>query len=190
MSALKLKKDSKFSLVKAAPTLRMLRVEAGWEKLQKTLDLDLSLFGLDKNGTAMESHVVFFNQDVSGDGTIRHSGDNRVGGEGVVESISIDLQGLKQKTPHVVELSLIMTIDRAISRGHNFGLLRQAFIRLVDAQTDQVIVEYDLDAQFGNCISVQLGSVIQNQEGAWEFKEVATGYPDKDFEAIAHAYGL
>lgn len=185
--ALKLTKDVKVSLTKSNPSLRTVRIELGWEKLVKSVDVDVSVFGLNDQGRGMESHLVFFNQTASSDGAVKHSGDNRTGeGDGPDESITANLAAI---SPEVKELSVFMTIDRAAERGHSMGSLRDCWAKLVNVDTGEVIREYDLDAQFGTSISVQVGSLVR--VGAeWEFKEVGVGYPDKTFEDIAHAYGF
>lgn len=186
---LKLNKGTSLPLKKKAPALQVLRIECGWEVLAKALDLDVSVFGL-KNGQALESHVVYWGQSESHDGTVKHSGDNKVGGAGVVESIEVNLVDLAKKSPFIEELSIIMSIDKARQKGFNFGKLNNAFIRLVNAKTDETIIEYDLDEQFNTSISVQVGSLVKDPAGDWSFSEVAHGYPDKDFEEIANKYGI
>ena len=186
---LKLKKGTSLPLKKKAPALKVLRIECGWEVLARALDLDVSVFGL-KEGRALESHVVYWGQNQSHDGAVTHSGDNKVGGGGVVESIEVDLVELAKKSPFIEELSVIMSIDNALKKGFNFGKLSNAFVRLVNSQTNEVVVEYDLDEQFNTSISVQIGSLIKDDAGDWSFSEVAHGYPDKDFEQIANKYGI
>ena len=78
------------------PTLRKLLIGVGWE-LQafdvSALDMDVSLFLIDKNGkTRADEDFVFYNQKETMDGGVRHNGDSRTSaGEGDDESIYIDL---------------------------------------------------------------------------------------------------
>jgi len=171
-----LNKGEGINLSKASPGLSKVRVGLGWEA--SPLDLDASVFVCKLNAAnepklVSDEHFIFYNNKSTPNGSVVHSGDNRTGaGEGDDETIRIDLSKLE---PEVAEISIIVTIHQAIERGHNFGELQSAYVRLYDDVTGAAIAEYDLDANFGKETGVQFGSLVK-VNGAWEFKAVGAGY--------------
>jgi tellurium resistance protein TerD len=189
--SLKLTKDSApLNLMKVAPSLSKIAIGAGWEMHASPLDIDISIFAL-SNGRAVPSHVIFFNQLKSTDGSIVHSGDNRTGaGDGDDETILVDLPLLERSVPEITELSVVATIHDAIARRQTFGMLSDAYVRIVNSETGDELCSYDLDASFTQAISVQLGSLVKKGPNNWEFQVVGAGYADKGFIEICSAYGL
>ena len=116
---------------------------------------------------------MFYNNRQSPDGAVTHSGDNRTGdAAGDDESILVDLGKLH---PEAREISFIVTIHDAVARGQNFGQIRDAYIRLYDDLTGQVVADYDLDEMFSQETAVQFGSLFK-LNGEWSFKAVGAGY--------------
>lgn len=177
MSSINLKKGGTIDLKKQVPTLSRIRVGMGWEKVAAPLDLDASVFPCKYiNGQPKlfsDSHFVFFNNLSTPNRSIVHSGDNRTGaGEGDDESVTIDLNLLEAD---ISEISFVVTIHEAIERNQNFGMLKDAYIKVYDDVTGNVICEYDLDATFTNETASQLGSLVK-VNGQWSFHAVGAGY--------------
>lgn len=187
---LNLKKGSKLTLTKKGSNNRKIHVELGWEILaQRAVDIDLSIFGL-INRTAVEDYVIFFNQTESADKGIVHTGDNRVGSSdgGEAEGCDIDFDILDRTK--LDELSIIVTIDRAIQRGHNFGKLKESYLKIFDSDSGDQLAQFDLDAEFNEATSIQIGSFVRSADGGWDLNILGMGYTKETFEDIAHAYGL
>lgn len=179
--AINLQKGEGINLTKTAPALRRIRVGLGWQQRiggTPDFDLDASVF-ICKLNAANEPKLisdecfVFYNNRQSPDGAVTHSGDNRTGdAEGDDESILVDLGKLH---PDAREISFIVTIHDAVARGQNFGQIRDAYIRLYDDLTGQVVADYDLDEMFSQETAVQFGSLFK-LNGEWSFKAVGAGY--------------
>ena len=149
----------------------------GWEmKSSNVLDLDVSMFMIGKNGKLIsDEYLVFYNNLKSPDGSAQHLGDNRTGdGDGDDEMILVNLATMN---PQVTELILAVSIHEAEARRHNFGLLKEAYIRLVDVKTDRQILIYDLDEEFPYDTDVEFGRLIR-QNNEWSF--VASGIGGKE----------
>lgn len=171
-----LDKGQGISLDKVSPGLTKVRIGLGWEA--SPLDLDASVFVCKLNAAnepklVSDEHFVFYNNKSTPNGSVVHSGDNRTGdGDGDDETIRVDLSKLESE---VAEISIIVTIHQALERGHTFGKLQSAYVRLYDDVTGKALAEYDLDASFNKETACQFGSLIKGTSG-WEFKAVGAGY--------------
>lgn len=159
------------NLTKKEPTLQKIMVGLGWEmRPGVALDLDVSVFLLASNGKLVnESYFVFYNNLKTPDNSVQHTGDNRTGdGEGDDEVILVNLTAV---APEVTEILFVATIHEASTRNHSFGLLKEAYIRLVNVESKLEIVRYDLDAEFGTYTGVEFAKFnkINNE---WNFTAI------------------
>ena len=170
--SISLKKGASFNLSKKESSLKKIMVGLGWEiKSGTTIDLDVSVFMLGKNGKLpTDEFFVFYNNLKSPDGAVQHTGDNRTGaGDEDDEMVLVNLPHISET---IVELVFVASIHEAAVRRHNFGLLKDAYIRIVDMETKREILCYDLDNEFGTNYDVEFGK-LRKIEGDWVF--VASG---------------
>jgi len=147
--AVSLTKGQRVSLEKVAPGLTEIFIGLGWDiKATDTgydFDLDSSVFLLGSNEKLIsDNHFVFYNNLTSPDAdkSVHHMGDNLTGvGEGDDEVIKVNLK----KVPNDVQKIVVaVTIHEAQQRSQNFGQIRNAFVRVVNAQSKQEVIRYDL----------------------------------------------
>jgi len=149
----------------------------GWDTNSSStgadFDLDASLFLLGDNKKLItDEHFVFYNNLISPDGAVEHTGDNLTGdGDGDDEQVKVDLSKIDAK---VAEICIVVTIHEAASRRQNFGQVRNSFIRIVDAATDQEILKYELEEDFSIETAVEFGRIYK-REGKWKFEAVGVG---------------
>lgn len=170
--AISLKKGGKFNLTKKEPGLEKIMIGLGWEvKPGNSVDLDASVFMLGNNGKLIsEEYFVFYNNLKSPDGALQHTGDNRSGkGDDDDEMI---LANMPLINPEVTDILITVSIHEADARRHNFGLLDEAYIRIMDVASQREILRYDLDAEFTSNTDVEFGR-LQKVDGEWNF--VASG---------------
>ena len=170
--AISLKKGGKFNLTKKEPGLEKIMIGLGWEvKPGNSVDLDASVFMLGNNGKLIaEEYFVFYNNLKSPDGALQHTGDNRTGtGD---EDDEMILANMPLINDAVTEILITVSIHEADSRRHNFGLLDDAYIRIMDVSTKREILRYDLDAEFSNNIDVEFGKLVR-ENNEWQF--IASG---------------
>ena len=149
--AISLSKGQKVDLTKSNPGLKNLVVGLGWDTNKydggNDFDLDSSVFLLNASGkVASEKDFVFFNNLQGGNGSVVHTGDNLTGaGDGDDEQIKIDLS----KVPAEVEkIAFTITIHDADARSQNFGQVSNAFVRVVNEQSNEELIRYDLGEDF------------------------------------------
>lgn len=190
MASLTLSKGSNLSLSKADPQLRRAMIGLGWDPRTtagEQFDLDASALLLTAAGKVRSNDdFIFYNQLQSADGAIVHQGDNRTGeGEGDDEQILIDLTAV---SPEIEKIVIVVSIDQAEARRQNFGQVRDAFCRVVNEDTDNEIVRYDLteDAASETCM---IFSEIYRHNGDWKFRAVGQGYAT-GLRGIASDFGI
>jgi tellurium resistance protein TerD len=172
-----LTKGGNVSLTKEAPGLRAVTVGLGWDARTtdgKPFDLDASAIGCTSDGkAASDQHFVFFNNLRSPDGAIQHSGDNLTGeGAGDDEQIKVDLAGAPAELDRVV---FPVSIYDADTRGHNFGQVRNAYIRVVNDADNTEIARYDLSEDASTETAMVFGELYRNGT-EWKFRAVGQGY--------------
>ena len=180
MASIALTKGQRISLDKVSPGLVAVFVGLGWDvKGNDTgadFDLDASAFLLGNSEKLIsDRHFVFYNNLTSPDShqSIKHMGDNRTGmGEGDDEIIIVDLR----KTPKEIEkIVFVVSIYQAEERGHNFGQVQNAFVRLVDVQSKQEILRYDLTEDF-SLETALIMAELYRKNGEWRFNATGSGY--------------
>jgi len=172
-----LSKGGNVSLSKEDPNLRKILIGLGWDTRSTDgaeFDLDASAFLLSNaNKVRSDSDFIFYNNLKSQDGSVEHTGDNRTGvGEGDDEAIRVDLNRIPQD---VQKIAVSVTIHEADQRRQNFGMVANAFIRVVNDETQREIARYDLSEDAGTETAMIFGEVYRN--GAeWKFRAVGQGF--------------
>ncbi|MDJ0357624.1 TerD family protein [Paenarthrobacter sp. PH39-S1] len=190
MAGLTLSKGSNLSLTKTDPGLKRAMVGLGWDPRTtagEAFDLDASALLIGSNGKVRsQDDFIFYNQLQAKDGSVVHQGDNRTGaGEGDDEQILIDLSILAADVERVV---IVVSIDEAEARRQNFGQVRDAFCRVVNQDSDQEVVRYDLSEDAAAETSMIFAEIYRN--GAeWKFRAVGQGYAT-GLRGIATDFGI
>jgi len=172
--------------------LEKIGVGLGWDPNKANpdvkFDLDASAFMVDTSGQVPEEgFFVFYNSGtripsgsrypdgvpVSPDGALRHTGDNRTGeGEGDDESLHADLGKVD---PRISEIVFTVTIHEFEQRRQNFGQVRNSFIRIYDASTNEEICKYELSEDFSLETAVEFGRLYK-RGGSWRFEAMGLGH--------------
>lgn len=191
MSSINLSKGQRIDLTKTNPGLTRVIVGLGWDTNRydggQDFDLDASAFLTDENGRATQDlDFVFYNNLVHPSGSVEHTGDNRTGeGDGDDEQIKIDFS----KVPaNINRIAITVTIHDAEQRSQNFGQVSNAFVRVVNADTNQEVLRYDLGEDF----SVETAVVIcelYKHNGDWKFNAVGSGFSG-GLAALCRNFGL
>ena len=188
--AVNLSKGQKIDLTKRNANLNNVRVELGWElnnSMGSAFDLDCSVYLLGANGkVGNDKDFVFYNNNTSPDGSVIYGGDNKTGeGDGADETVNVEL---KRISPAVQEIVFTVTIHDFETRRQNFGMLNEAFIRVIDETTNIELVHYDLDEDFSIETSIVIAS-LHRDGNDWDFKAVGEGMNGGLYE-ICRKYGV
>ncbi|MEU2252892.1 TerD family protein [Nocardia xishanensis] len=185
-----LAKGGNVSLSKQAPNLTKVAVGLGWDVRTTTgadYDLDASALATGPNLKVLsDQHFVFYNNLRSPEGTIEHTGDNLTGeGEGDDEVINVDLAATP---PTITNIFFPVSIHDADARGQSFGQIRNAFIRVVDANTGAELARYDLTEDASTETAMVFGELYRHG-GEWKFRAIGQGYAS-GLAGIARDYGV
>ncbi|WP_153163688.1 TerD family protein [Zoogloea sp. 1C4] len=188
--AISLQKGGNISLSKTTPNLKNVLIGLGWDARSTSgddFDLDASVFMVGSSGKVRsDADFIFYNQLRSTCGSVEHTGDNRTGdGDGDDESVKVVLD----KVPSVIErLVVAVTIHDAQARNQNFGMVRGAYIRLVNIETNDEIVRFDLTEDASVETAMIFGEVYRHNN-EWKFRAVGQGYAG-GLHALAVAHGI
>ena len=189
--AVSLTKGQRVSLEKVAPGLTEIFIGLGWDiKATDTgydFDLDSSVFLLGSNEKLIsDNHFVFYNNLTSPDAdkSVHHMVDNLTGvGEGDDEIIKVNLK----KVPNEVQKIVVaVTIHEAQQRSKNFGQIRNAFVRVVNAQTKVEAIRYDLVEDY-SVETALIMAELYRKDGQWRLNAVGAGYQG-GLQAILNRY--
>ncbi|MFE9912598.1 TerD family protein [Streptomyces clavifer] len=184
-----LTKGQQISLSKSdGGALTVVRMGLGWKAAQRKgflakltareIDLDASavLFADRK-----PVDVVFFQHLVSDDGSVRHTGDNRVGGAGQGgddESVIVDLQ----RVPVHVD-QIVFTVNSFT--GQTFEEVDNAFCRLLDETTGQELARYTLTG--GGRHTAQVMAKVQRRGTGWQMAAIGSPADGRTFQDLMPA---
>ena len=175
--AVSLSKGGNVSLSKEAPGLRGVRVGLGWDTRVtdgSAFDLDASVFLLNEGGRVrLDADFVFYNNKNGANGAVVHQGDNLTGeGSGDDEVVVV---GLDQLPADIQKLSFAVTIHEAEGRRQNFGMVSNAYIRVVNADGGTEIARYDLSEDASTETAMIFGDLYRHN-GEWKFKAIGQGF--------------
>jgi tellurium resistance protein TerD len=175
---IQLAKGQKIDLTKTNPGLTKVIIGLGWDTNRYDggfdFDLDASAFLVNEKGKCEQAtDFIFYNNMKHKSGSVEHTGDNRTGdGDGDDEQIIVDFS----KVPsHVSKIAITVTIHEAADRRQNFGQVSNAFVHVMDQQSNKELVRFDLGEDF----SVETAVVIcelYRHGGEWKFNAIGSGF--------------
>jgi tellurium resistance protein TerD len=185
-----LNKGGNLSLSKTDPTLKNILVGLGWDARPTDgadFDLDASAFLVKDDGKVRsDSDFIFYNQLKSSCGSVEHTGDNKTGaGEGDDESLIVLLDKVPTEIQRIV---FTVTIHDADARKQNFGQVSNAFIRLVNKDTNNEVARFDLSEDASIETAMVFGEIYKHGS-EWKFKAVGQGYSG-GLAALARQHGI
>lgn len=188
--SISLVKGQKIDLTKGND-LRKAIIGLGWDLNNYDggyeFDLDAAAFLVDANGKASdEFDFIFYNNLKHPSGSVIHTGDNRTGeGEGDDEQIVIEFSKIPAK---VERIAITVTIHDAENRGQNFGQISNAYVRVVNEETNEELTRYDLTEDY----SIETAMVVcelYRQGAEWKFNAIGSGFQG-GLSSLCKKYGL
>ncbi len=191
--SLKLTKGMPLKLTKAINYDKEATIGLGWDISRYTgsadFDLDLILFMCDENKRCIsDEHFIWFRHLADKWGAIRHTGDNRTGiGDGDDESAKIVFSKVPADVKHIV---IAVTMFNGKENGQNFGLVDNAYIRLLDDK-DVEKAKYELSERNDTAdkYSMIFAEFSRISDTEWQMIPVEKGY-HKTLEELVTFYGL
>lgn len=168
----------KFDLTKFNPHISKVIVGLGWD-LKKydssaEFDLDASAFLLSHDDKVInEESFIFYNNLKSPDGSVIHSGN-------CIDCLDTDddeqIVVEFEKVPEdVKKVSFAVSIHEGDERDQHFGMVSNAFFRIVDAHTSQELFRFNINDSFSNKTAAVLGELYR-KDGTWSFSLVGNSF--------------
>lgn len=176
--AINLSKGQKVDLTKSNPGLSKVVVGLGWDTNKydggKDFDLDSSVFLLNAESKASsEADFVFYNNTKGAGGAVEHTGDNRTGeGEGDDEQVKVDLSAVPSS---IEKVTFAITIHDGEARAQNFGQVSNSYVRILNEETNEELIRYDLGEDFSIETAIVVGELYRHG-GEWKFNAIGSGY--------------
>jgi len=174
--SINLVKGQKVDLTKGNAALKKLVVGLGWDVNTNgggDVDCDASAIMLNKDGKLVsKKDVIYFGNKQSKSGSVTHMGDNLTGaGAGDDEQIVVDLSRVPEDVSRIV---FVVNIYNCESRGQHFGMIKNAYIRLVDNTSGGELTKFNLSDDYDKMTSLIMGEVYRNN-GEWKFSALGEG---------------
>ena len=195
--AISLKKGQRVDLTKGNVKLNRIHVGLGWDEataetgggffskllgVRQAIDCDASVIMLEDDKF---SEVVYFGQLKSKCRSIVHMGDNLTGaGDGDDEVINIDLSQIPSKFNKLV---FVVNIFSCKSRNQHFGMIKNAFIRVVDLNNKEELIHFDLTDNHQDDTSLVVAEIYR-QGSEWKFAAIGEGTKDISLQQICARY--
>lgn len=194
-----LQKGQKVSLTKENSGLNKIVIGLGWDQVKKSkgglgglfaakeadVDCDASALLLENGKITNKSNIVYFGNLKHPSGAVLHMGDNLTGaGDGDDEQIVVELAKVPASIDKIV---LVVNIYQAVKRKQHFGMIQNAFCRLVDAKTNQELCRYNLSEDYTNMTALIFGEVYRYND-EWKFSAVGQGTTDPGLGELVAKY--
>ena len=189
-----LQKGQKVDLTKGNAGLKRLIVGLGWDEAEKKvgffgrkkgadIDCDASALVCGVGGKLLDKDdIVYFGNLKHRTGAITHLGDNFTGeGEGDDEQLIVELNAIPESYEKII---FVVNIYKAFERNQHFGMIKNAFIRIVDADTKQELCKYNLSENYNNMTAMIFGEVYR-YKGEWKFNAIGQPTQDKGLGELA-----
>jgi stress response protein SCP2 len=200
--AINLQKGQRVDLTKSNPGLSKILVGLGWDPVKSgggggflgslfggsapNIDCDASVLMLGENGRLQNNYdVVYFGNLKSRCGSVQHSGDNLTGdGDGDDEQIIVDLN----KVPATIhKLVFVVNIYDCVKRKQHFGMIQNAFIRIVDPGNNQALLHYSLTDDYNGKTCLIAGEIYRNGN-EWKFAAVGNATNAASLGEVVRSY--
>ncbi len=183
--AISLQKGQKIDLSKKdGSQLTNLMVGLGWKEVKKgflksllgqnvDVDIDASVLMLGEDGKIpTKEEVIFFNHKDHPTGCVHHCGDNLVGGKmGGMEDSEQILVDLARVPVGIHRIVFVVNIYDCVNRKQHFGMVENAYIRIVDKGANETIASYNLTEDYSGKTAMIVGEIYR-QGGAWKFNAI------------------
>jgi len=194
--SISLQKGQKVSLSKNNAGLSKVIIGLGWDEVPRgkggffsakpqPIDCDASALILQNGKFIDKTDVVYFGNLKHVSGTVQHMGDNLTGaGDGDDEQIVVDLSKLPEKYDKII---VVVNIYQAVQKNQHFGLIQNAFVRLVDGKTNVEILKYNLTEDYAGMTAMIFGEIYRH-DGEWKFNAIGQGTNDPGIGELANRY--
>ncbi len=193
--SISLQKGQKVNLSKDNAGLSKVIVGLGWDEVKQpkglffrkaqAIDCDASAVLLKNGSLCSKEDIIYFGNLVNRTKTVQHMGDNLTGGgEGDDEQIMVDLVNIPAEYDKIV---IVVNIYQAVQRKQHFGMIQNAFVRLVDTHNHKEMCKYNLTENYSDMTAMIFGEIYRDN-GEWKFNAIGQGTTDASIGELVRRY--
>lgn len=200
--SINLSKGQRIDLTKGNAGLNNILVGLGWDPAEQAksgglfgslfgggktadVDCDASVIMLQNDHLKNQKDVVYFGNLKALNGAVQHTGDNLTGeGAGDDEQVLIKLKSIPAEYNRLV---FVVNIYDAAKRNQHFGMIKNAFIRIVDQSTNQELLKYNLSENYSDKRTLITGEIYRHGDD-WKFAALGTGTTDSSLSETLKQY--
>ena len=197
--AVNLQKGQKVSLKKSdGKKLTRLMVGLGWDAAEQkkgffgrlfgssdSIDCDASVFLCQDGRFVDKDDLVYFGNLEHRSKAVKHMGDNLTGeGEGDDEQIFVDLDELPSRYDKLI---FVVNIYQAVERKQHFGMIKNAYIRIIDPDSREELCRFNLSEDYTDMLSMIAGEVYKRGD-EWKFNAIGSGTKDTGLKDLARRF--
>lgn len=200
--SINLSKGQRIDLTKGNEGLNNILVGLGWDPAEQKssgglfgglfgggkaaeVDCDASVIALQDDKLKNKKDVVFFGNLKGLNGAINHTGDNLTGeGDGDDEQVIVKLKSIPAEYNRLV---FVVNIYDAAKRNQHFGMIKNAFIRIVDQTTNQELLKYNLSDNYANQRTLITGEIYRHGN-EWKFAALGNATTDASLSETLQQY--
>ena len=138
---------------------------------------------VDANGKLQS--CIYYGNLCSVNSAVVHTGDNLTGeGSGDDETIYVDLSKIPENIHHLI---FTVNIYSAQSRKQHFGMIQNAYIRLIDRSNGAELCRFNMSDDCSGKTALIVADVYR-QDNEWKFRAVGTATDDVSISKTAKRY--
>ena len=183
-----LSKGQKVDLTKTNPGLTKVHIGLGWDEAKgyaANIDCDASAFLCRDGKLIKENDTVCYYRLNYKFNVVVHMGDNLMGdGDGDDEQIIVDFSKVLEFYDKIV---FVVNIYECKARDQHFGMIENAFIRIVDVDTHNELCRYNLSENYDTMTAMIFGEIYR-KDGEWKFNAIGQGTQDPSIKSLAKRF--
>lgn len=162
--------------------VREIKVCLGWNVSNPDCDIDVSAFILGADGNVPgDDWFVFYGQEYSPDKSVFFSSS----GAPDRQYISVDFNKLN---PLAKKIVFVLTINDATVNQLNFSMVKDAYVRILNAASRQELVSFQMTDYYSNVISMMICELYLHN-GSWKCNAIGNGVA-RDLAGLCELYGV
>jgi len=177
--------EVEISAIGGGSALEEILIGVGWDIAkfgERNMDLDSSVFV--QSSTSQQYETIYFGNKLHPSGCVVHHGDNVVGGKNAGDEDSENINIYLKKVPaDRDELYFVLNIYDCRDRHQTFSDVRNMYIRLKNAKTKQILVEYFPTGDMANKTAIVIARAYR-KNGKWMFQAIGKTIRVDDIDDI------
>ena len=175
-------RGQKTDLTKTNPGLSSITVGLGWD-VSSNIEIDAAAFLQQNSGKCKgDEDFVFYGNPNGRNNSVNHLADIKASTDKA--QLKVNLAAVPQD---VEKIAFTLTIYEGPQRGHNFGQISSAYIR-IEEKGGKELLRFNMGRDFNSETAI-VAAELYRHKGEWKFSPVASGYQG-GLAALCGGFGI